>query len=415
MANSPHHASMSALISQGSQGTPGGEEQSAVREGPGRAPQGRAGRADSGENSSPCGKGDNTKGHISSPTTPLDMLLPPWLVACLPPNVTQGGQKSHPVSPHTQDTPRAPWGRAHLEAAGVPVVPGTFGLFLLLCGGKTEGKSLQGSWRKQLPSWQCPLHSPATVAGLWSALSAAHTARPARSWEQPFHHVPKATLGLGTPTLVLQGLQPLLGLVVQLLQVWGPRAGEEDVVGTFLARRVLHAQPLLTLALGSACGDSGVSQAGGTRPRCHQCVPTHRERVLGGDRHLRMMLSKPGAGNTERNPTRSIFQSQDVSNGFLPITRAVLGCGTTLLPQVNRVGLGTAEQGRAAQEGIKCGWNKDYFPFPSEHCVIPRPCSSPQEWTLPPCPAMHRRGKLRHIHQQRSQRTQIPAPNAAGC
>lgn len=65
------------------------------------------------------------------------------------------------MSPHPPGTPIAPPGWAHLEAAGVPVVPGTFGLFLFLCGGKTEGKSLQGSWRKQLPSWQCPLHSPA--------------------------------------------------------------------------------------------------------------------------------------------------------------------------------------------------------------------------------------------------------------
>lgn len=235
---------------------------------PSRAPQGRAGRAkaEGGENSSSWGKGDNTKGQTasSSPTTPLDMVLLPWLVACLSPNTTQGGQKRHPVSPHPPGTPRAPPGRAHLEAVGVPVVPGTFGLFLLLCGGKTEGKSLQGSRRKQLPSWQCPLHSPASGTGLRSAPCAAHTARPARSWGQPFRRVPKATLGLGTPTLVLQGLEPLLGLVVQLLQVRGPCAGEEDVVGTFLARRVLHTQPLLALALGGTCGDSGVSWAGGT-------------------------------------------------------------------------------------------------------------------------------------------------------
>lgn len=219
------------------------------------------------------GKGDNTKGHTASsnPTTPLDMVLPPRQVVCLPPNTTQGGQKSHPVSPHPQGTPRAALDRAHLEAAGVSVVPGTFGLFLLLCGGKTEGKCLQGRWGKKLPS--CPLHSPATSTGLRSAPCTAHTAWPARSWGQPFHRVPKATLGLGTPTLVLQGLQPLLGLVVQLLQVRGPCAGEEDVVGTFLACRVLHTQPLLTLALGSTCGDSGVSWAGGTRPRC---VPAHR-------------------------------------------------------------------------------------------------------------------------------------------
>lgn len=81
------------------------------RVGPGRAPQGRAGRAkaEGGESGSSWGKGDTTEGHTasSSPTTPLDMVLPPWLVACLPPNITQGGQKSHPVSPHPQGSPRA--------------------------------------------------------------------------------------------------------------------------------------------------------------------------------------------------------------------------------------------------------------------------------------------------------------------
>lgn len=87
---------------------------------------------------------------------------------------------------------------------------------------------------------------------------------------------PRATPGLGTPTLVLQGLQSLLGLVVQLLQVWGPCAGEEDVVGTFLARRVLHAQPLLGVALGRACRDRGVSLAGGT----HSQVPVPQRTVV---------------------------------------------------------------------------------------------------------------------------------------
>lgn len=209
---------------------------------------------------------------VPAPKPPLDMVLPPRWVACLPPNTTQGGQKSHPVSPHPQGTPKVPLGRAHLEAAGVPVVPGTFGLFLLLCGGKAEGKSLQGSWGEaaaELPPAQ-PSHQH------WTPVSPVRRPHRPASQELGTALSPRPPWGLGTPTLVLQGLQPLLGLVVQLLQVRGPRAGEEDVVGAFLGRRVLHAQPLLTLALGSACGDSGVSWAGGTRPRCHQCVPTHR-------------------------------------------------------------------------------------------------------------------------------------------
>lgn len=86
------------------------------RGGPGRAPQSRAGRAkaEDGENSSSWGKGDNTEGHLasSSPSAPLDTVLPPWLVVCLSPNTTQGGQKSHPVCPHSRAPQKAPRGRA---------------------------------------------------------------------------------------------------------------------------------------------------------------------------------------------------------------------------------------------------------------------------------------------------------------
>lgn len=231
---------------------------------------------------------------------------PATLAGCLSVSQHHAGRTEEPPRvPSLQGTPkstaRQSLGRAHLEAAGVPVVPGTFGLFLLLCGGNTEGKSLQGSrgnprLRKQLLSWQCPLHNPATSTGLWSAPAPP---TPPRSWGQPSRRVPKATLRPGTPTLVLQGLQPLLGLVVQLLQVRGPCAGEEDVVGTFLARRVLHAQPLVTLALGSACGDRGLSWAGGTRPRCHPSVPTHGGRAQGGDSH-------PGMTNQALETPREI-------------------------------------------------------------------------------------------------------------
>lgn len=126
------------------------------------------------------------KGTPPRDTRPVPAPQPPWTWSC-----HLGWLPVCPQTPPREDrratlcplTPRAPQehtrqslGRAHLEAAGVPVVPGTFGLFLLLCGGKTEGKSLQGSRsspqpRKQLPSWQCPSHSPASSTGLWSAPS----------------------------------------------------------------------------------------------------------------------------------------------------------------------------------------------------------------------------------------------------
>lgn len=228
---------------------------------------------------------------------------------------------------------------------------------------------------------------------------AAHTTRPARSWGQPFHRVPKATLGLGTPTLVLQGLQPLLGLVVQLLQVRGPRAGEEDVVGTFLARRVLHAQPLLALALGSACGDSGVSWAGGTWPRCHQCVPTHRGQAPGGDGHPRMTLSRSAPNQvleTPREiPSRGSARPVDIPESgclhwFSPHHPS--GAGMWDHPPSPAPSLGANEvvncAGLREKGQHRGGLNVDgtTMTFPSERCVIPRPCSSLQEQGLPPCP-----------------------------
>lgn len=66
----------------------GGTERCRHRGDPSRAPQGRAGhaKAEGGENGSSQGKRDNSKGHTasSSPTTPLDMVLPPWLVLVCP-------------------------------------------------------------------------------------------------------------------------------------------------------------------------------------------------------------------------------------------------------------------------------------------------------------------------------------------
>lgn len=284
---------------------------------------------------------------------------PATLAGCL------SAPKHHPERteepPGVPSSPGAPLGRAHLEAAGVPVVPGTFGLFLLLCRGKTEDKSLQGIRRKQLPSRQCPQHSSATSTGLWSAPCTTHSAQPARSWGQPFHRVPKATLGLGTPTLVLQGLQALLGLAVQLFQVRGPRAGEEDVVGTFLARRVLHAQPLLALALGSACGDSGVSWAGGDTAT----LPPR------GD-EPRVVTATPGVTLSRSAPSQALETPREIPSCRLcPAGRYSgvrmsplgfsMGCGRNPPPSpapslganeaVNCVGLGAAEQGRGSTGG----------------------------------------------------------------
>lgn len=50
-------------------------------------------------------------------------------------------------------------------------------------------------------------------------------------------------------------------------------------------------------------------------------------------------------------------------------------------------------------KGLSVDGTRIRMNFPSEHCVIPRPCSSPREQGLPPCPGrlLHTRGKLRHI------------------
>lgn len=204
----------------------------------------------------------------------------------------------HPESTAGQSQHRD---KAHLEAAGVPVVPRTFGLLLLLCGGKAGGESLQGSQGSHQPAKQLPSRMvlPAQPRHRcqprhWTLVRPiAPPTQPGQPGATGLCHpppCPRVTLGLGTPTLVLQGLQSLLGLVVQLLQVRGPRAGEEDVVGAFLARRVLHAQPLLGLALGSACGDRGVSSGGS-----HGCAPTDAPSSTGCGCSLRrvMMTADP--------------------------------------------------------------------------------------------------------------------------
>lgn len=219
------------------------------------------------------------------PTTPPAMVLQPRLVSHPPPAPKHHPGRGKEGSTCVPSPPGHPesaagqsqlLGRAHLEAAGVPVVPGTFGLLLLLCGGKAGGKSLQGSWRSHQPAKRplnpamLPAHPSHHHQSRGTGLRSAPSRRPHSPASQELGpagctlcHVPGPPWGLGTPTLVLQGLQSLLSLVVQLLQVRRPRGGEEDVVGAFLARRILHAQPLLSLALGSACGDRGVSLAGG--------------------------------------------------------------------------------------------------------------------------------------------------------
>lgn len=160
---------------------------------------------------------------------------------------------------------------AHLEAVGVPLIPGTFGLLLLLCRRKEGGRSAaaEPSSTASAPRGSGAVATGATPsAGLWSLSTAPPTqaGQPAAlgtedTIPQPWGHRPTAggPSGPGVPTLVLQGFEPLAGLVVQLLQVRGPRAGEEDIVGAFISRFVLHAQPPVVLGLGSTCKSRGVT------------------------------------------------------------------------------------------------------------------------------------------------------------
>lgn len=98
-------------------------------------------------------------------------------------------------------------------------------------------------------------------AGLWSLSAAPPTqaGQPAARGTGDTTLQPWGPSGPAVPTLVLQGFEPLAGLVVQLLQVRGPRAGEEDVVGALIAWFVLHAQPPVVLGLGSTCKSRAVT------------------------------------------------------------------------------------------------------------------------------------------------------------
>lgn len=182
------------------------------------------------------------------------------------------------MSPHPQGTPRALRGRAS-SSAGLTwrllVSPWSQALLVCFCFSAEERQGVNLSTSRQpakglLNPAMLPAHPSHHHQSWGTGLRSAPSRRPRSPGSQELGpagcthcHVPGPPWGLGTPTLVLQGLQSLLSLVVQLLQVRGPRGGEEDVVGAFLARRILHAQPLLSLALGSACGDRGVSLARG--------------------------------------------------------------------------------------------------------------------------------------------------------
>lgn len=91
-----------------------------------------------------------------------------------PPKTPPGGTERPPrvPSPPGHSAGQSwPLGRAHLEAAAVPVVPGTFGLFLLLCGVKTGGQSLGGSRGSPQAVEQLPSPAALPGTGLWSAPS----------------------------------------------------------------------------------------------------------------------------------------------------------------------------------------------------------------------------------------------------
>lgn len=60
-------------------------------------------------------------------------------------------------------------------------------------------------------------------------------------------------------TLMLQGLEPRLGLVVKLFQVRWAAAGEEDIVGALGPRPALRTQPLVVLSLGGPWEKQGES------------------------------------------------------------------------------------------------------------------------------------------------------------
>lgn len=160
--------------------------------------------------------------------------------------------------------------------------------FCFSAGGRQgKGKGLRasaGAWRAQAAK-----RAAAGARGStghqrhpqsWTLVTLARAAHAGRAASCPGRWGHGAAAGQGPRrgpdpplTLVLQGLEPLAGLVVQLLQVRGPRAGEEDVVGAFLARLVLHAQPLVVLSLGGACEGRERGQRAPRMDPCRTAAP----------------------------------------------------------------------------------------------------------------------------------------------
>lgn len=107
---------------------------------------------------------------------------------CFHPQTPTRGTERPPRVPSPPGHPvgqSRPLGSAHLEAAAVPVVPGTFGLLLLLCSRKMGGQSLVGSRGSPQPVEQLPSLAAPPSTGLWShPHRATPAAQPARSRDQ---------------------------------------------------------------------------------------------------------------------------------------------------------------------------------------------------------------------------------------
>lgn len=189
-----------------------------------------------------------------------------------PPPATQRGLSRAPRSPGGCWCPRGP---RHFWSASASLREEGRGR------GRGSGPLWEPGGRRQPREWPLePRAAPATSSTPRAGLCSPSLAPPMRAGQPAARGaggtVPRQDrVHEGGPdplplTLVLQGLEPLASLVVQLLQVRGPRAGEEDVVGAFLARLVLHAQPLVVLSLGRAC--KGRERAQRTNP-CRTAAP----------------------------------------------------------------------------------------------------------------------------------------------
>lgn len=343
---------------------------------PGRAPQGRAGRAKAEEgdrdSGSSWGKGDNTEGHTapSRPTNPQ-----PWYCmyrgfvpgtagspSAPSPQTPPRGDRGAILCPLTpQGTPRALQGRAG-SSAGLTwrLLVSLWSQALLVCfcfsGKGRQGVNPSGGAASQQNGCrvqQCCPHTPATAASPGAGLRSAPSLHPRSPASQELgpascslHHVTRPPQGWGHLPWCCRDFSPCWAWLCSSSRCGGRVLGKKTLSGhsspaVYCTLSRFSASPLAVPAETEGSAWLGRhSRAPSDAPPPTGCGPSELGEVPGDDSRPGMTLSRSSPNRVLEMPCkksspvalpgRSICWSRAVSTakpqGFLPAGRS--GAGT---------------------------------------------------------------------------------------